>query len=41
MAYFSNYGSKNVDVFAPGYQIYSSVPDDSKLEIKEIIKIKM
>ena len=34
MAYFSNYGSKNVDVFAPGYQIYSSVPDNSKLEIK-------
>ena len=32
MAYFSNYGSKNVDVFAPGYQIYSSVPDKSKSE---------
>jgi len=25
-AYFSNYGSFNVDVFAPGYKIYSSVP---------------
>jgi len=27
VAYFSNYGSKNVDLFAPGYQIYSSVLD--------------
>ena len=25
-AYFSNFGSINVDLFAPGYQIYSSVP---------------
>ena len=32
MAYFSNYGSKNVDVFAPGYQIYSSVPDKDSLK---------
>ena len=34
IAYFSNYGSKNVDIFAPGYQIYSSVPDKSKSETK-------
>ncbi len=27
VAYFSNYGSKNVDLFAPGYQVYSSVLD--------------
>ncbi len=27
VASFSNYGSKNVDLFAPGYQIYSSVLD--------------
>ncbi|MBK5271149.1 MAG: S8 family serine peptidase, partial [Bacteroidia bacterium] len=26
IAYFSNYGKKNVDVFAPGVKIYSSVP---------------
>ncbi len=26
-AYFSNYGKKNVDVFAPGYQIYSTTPE--------------
>lgn len=25
-AYFSNYGKKEVDVFAPGYKIYSSLP---------------
>ena len=27
VAYFSNYGSKNVDIFAPGLQVYSSVLD--------------
>jgi len=27
-ATFSNYGQKNVDVFAPGVQIYSSVPEN-------------
>jgi subtilisin family serine protease len=27
-AYFSNFGSINVDLFAPGYQIYSSVPNN-------------
>jgi len=26
VAYFSNYGKKDVDVFAPGVQIYSTVP---------------
>ncbi|MES1217374.1 MAG: S8 family serine peptidase, partial [Bacteroidota bacterium] len=26
IGYFSNYGKKNVDVFAPGVKIYSSVP---------------
>ena len=25
VASFSNYGSKNVDVFAPGFQVYSSI----------------
>lgn len=25
---FSNYGSHNVDIFAPGYQIYSSTPEN-------------
>ena len=25
-AYFSNYGKSNVDIFAPGYEIYSTVP---------------
>ncbi len=25
---FSNYGQKNVDVFAPGVQIYSTIPND-------------
>ncbi len=29
MAYFSNYGKKEVDVFAPGMQIYSTVPGKS------------
>jgi cell wall-associated protease len=29
-AYFSNYGKKEVDVFAPGVQIYSSIPDGNK-----------
>ncbi len=28
-AEFSNYGKKNVDVFAPGVDIYSSTPNDS------------
>jgi subtilisin family serine protease len=27
-AYFSNYGEKNVDIFAPGVQIYSTVPQN-------------
>ena len=27
-AYFSNYGKINVDIFAPGVDIYSSVPND-------------
>ena len=27
-AYFTNFGSINVDLFAPGYQIYSSVPNN-------------
>ena len=27
-ASFSNYGVKNVDVFAPGYKIYATVPDN-------------
>lgn len=27
-ASFSNYGKKNVDIFAPGVQIYSTFPDD-------------
>ena len=27
MASFSNYGAKNVDIFAPGEEIYSSVVD--------------
>ncbi|MCC7297015.1 MAG: S8 family peptidase [Bacteroidia bacterium] len=25
---FSNYGKNNVDIFAPGYQIYSTIPDN-------------
>jgi subtilisin family serine protease len=29
IAYFSNYGKKEVDVFAPGMAIYSTVPNDS------------
>ena len=28
-AYFTNFGSINVDLFAPGYQIYSSVPNNN------------
>ena len=28
-ATFSNYGAKNVDVFAPGVQIYATTPDDN------------
>ncbi|TVP51775.1 MAG: peptidase S8 [Mongoliibacter sp.] len=28
LAPFSNYGAKNVDVFAPGAQIYSTMPED-------------
>ena len=27
VAEFSNYGKKNVDLFSPGHQIYSTVPD--------------
>ena len=29
VASFSNYGKKNVDVFAPGLEIYSTFPKDS------------
>jgi subtilisin family serine protease len=29
LAPFSNYGKKNVDIFAPGVQIYSSVPNNN------------
>ncbi|WP_425636495.1 S8 family peptidase [Algoriphagus yeomjeoni] len=29
IAVFSNYGKENVDIFAPGDQIYSTMPDDS------------
>ena len=29
-AYFSNYGKKNVDLFAPGVQIYSCLPGGNK-----------
>lgn len=29
IASFSNYGQKNVDVFAPGVKIYSTLPDDN------------
>jgi hypothetical protein len=34
VAYFSNYGKKDVDVFAPGMEIYSTVPkgDQYKME---------
>ncbi len=28
VASFSNYGKKNVDIFSPGYQLYSTVPDN-------------
>lgn len=28
VATFSNYGQKNVDIFAPGVQIYATLPDD-------------
>lgn len=28
VAYFSNYGQKNVDIYAPGYQIYSTTPNN-------------
>lgn len=28
-ANFSNYGKDNVDLFAPGYQIYSTIPENS------------
>ena len=28
IAYFSNYGKVNVDIFAPGVDIYSSVPNN-------------
>jgi len=29
IAVFSNYGKENVDIFAPGDEIYSTMPDDS------------
>ncbi|GAB1396442.1 hypothetical protein MASR1M65_12190 [Saprospiraceae bacterium] len=29
VAGFSNYGKKNVDVFAPGVQIYSTIPESN------------
>ena len=29
IAYFSNYGQRNVDIYAPGYQIYSTTPNDN------------
>lgn len=29
IANFSNYGKKSVDLFAPGYEIYSTMPDDT------------
>jgi subtilisin family serine protease len=29
VAYYSNYGKKNVDVFAPGSEIYSTVPNNN------------
>lgn len=28
VASFSNYGKKNVDIFAPGYEVYSTTPKD-------------
>ena len=28
VAYFSNYGRKNVDIYAPGYEVYSSTPNN-------------
>ncbi|MEY3677907.1 MAG: hypothetical protein RI924_48 [Bacteroidota bacterium] len=33
VAEFSNYGKKNVDVFAPGVQIYSSIPGSAYKQI--------
>ncbi len=30
IAYFSNYGTKSVDIFAPGYSIYSTLPGGDK-----------
>jgi subtilisin family serine protease len=33
VAPFSNYGKRNVDLFAPGYQIYSTVPDSKYREM--------
>ncbi|MCK8521485.1 S8 family serine peptidase [Aquimarina sp. D1M17] len=29
VAYFSNYGKMNVDIFAPGYNIYTTAPKDT------------
>ena len=29
VAYFSNYGQKNVDIYAPGYQVYSTTPNNN------------
>lgn len=34
VAYFSNYGKSNVDVFAPGYAIYSTVPGGNTYEFQ-------
>ena len=33
VAPFSNYGSKEVDIFAPGMAIYSTIPDDQYTEL--------
>jgi subtilisin family serine protease len=33
-AVFSNYGQKEVDVFAPGAEIYNTVPDDKYKELQ-------
>ncbi len=33
-ASFSNYGQKGVDVFAPGFEIYNSVPQSEYMELQ-------
>ncbi len=33
-ASFSNFGVKNVDIFAPGYQIYATVPDNKYKDLQ-------